>query len=154
MSEPETRYVFARSERGIFCEIYFPKRAAYMGRIFNALRFGLNENKVKLYLRNNVRALLDEFQGYPALFDPHNYSTTKLRTTTPSLEEALERVEMYRSPFAGWSVYSVDGVFLKQDGRMDEEAVQAVRIMFRFESSFETHAARANCSDVLRSILF
>ena len=159
MPEPETRYPFARSERGIFCEIYFPKRAAYMGKIFDSLRYGLNEKVVKKYLHRNVQALLDEFRSYPALFDPNNYSTTKPRTTSSSLEEARERIEMYKSPFAGWSIYSADGVFfieIEKEGKvkMDEEAVQVVRIMFRFKSSFKTQAEEANCNDVLRSILF
>ncbi len=46
----KTRYVFARSEQSIFSEIYFPKRAAYYGTIFNALRYGYREAVVKRYL--------------------------------------------------------------------------------------------------------
>lgn len=151
----KTRYVFARSERSIFSEIYFPKRAAYYGTIFDALRLGYNEVVVKEYLTPIVSDLLDEFRDYPALFDPHDYTRRRRVKTPVSVAEALKRIEMYRSPFKGWSVYSVDGVFFDDETKvMYEEAVQVVRIMFRFESSYDAVAAQAGCDDVLRCILF
>ena len=62
---------------------------------------------------------------------------------------------MYQSPFKGWSIYSVDGVFFDDDTKvMYEEAVQVIRIMFRFESSYTAMAAQAVCGDVLRCVLF
>ena len=154
----ELRYVFSRSERSIFTEIYFPKRAAYQGKIFDALRYGNDEKKVKRYLSRNIKALLEEFKGYPALLDPQEYTTETRRPTPPSLKEARRRINMYQSVFWGWSVYSVDGVFFsKRDShvKMDEEATQVVRIMFRFESSSKIQAAttEAHCEDVLRATL-
>lgn len=154
MPDSVTKYVFARSERSIFTEIYFPKRAAYQGAIFDTLRLGLKERKVKGYLRENVEALREEFQNLPAILDPHEYTTPQRRKTIPSIKEALARIRLYKSPFYGWSMYTVDGVFLGKRGKMDEEATQVVRIMFRFNSSFATQAAAANCQDVLRAILF
>ncbi|TSC72492.1 MAG: hypothetical protein G01um101438_576 [Parcubacteria group bacterium Gr01-1014_38] len=154
MPVPETRYLFSRSERGIFAEIYFPKRAAYYGAIFNALRHGYDEHEVKTYLRRHVVALLNEFQTFPDLFNPHRYTAARPRRTPPSTAEALERIDMYQSPFKGWSVYSVDGVFFDAQGEPTEEATQVVRVMFRFDSSFTEQAAAAGCPDVLRSILF
>lgn len=150
----ETRYVFTRSERHIFTEIYFPKRVAYQGAIFNALRFGYDENEVKTYLHRNVSKLLTEFSIYPALFDPHEYIAIRRRLTAPSIDEAHQRIDMYQSPFKGWSVYTVDGVFFGADGKMYEEATQVVRLMFRFKSSFTTQSTDAQCEDVLRSIIF
>lgn len=147
-------YALGRSERNIFTEIYFPKRAAYQGAIFDALRLGYDPEEVREYLRRNVESLIKEFQSYPSLFDPQNYTTTTPRDTLPTVEEALERIEMYKSPFKGWSMYSVDGVFFGKRGKMYEEATQVVRIMLRFKSSFTTQAARAHCEDVLRAILF
>lgn len=153
MTSIDTSYRFARSERGIFTEIYFPKRAAYYGTIFNALRFGYDENIVKKYLHTNVEALLQEFRTLPYLFDPREYTATPRRRTLPSIGEAHDRINMYHSPFQGWSVHSVDGVFFDQ-GKPIEEATQVVRLIFRLESSFTKQAADAGCLDVLRSILF
>ncbi|MDP3661548.1 MAG: hypothetical protein Q8R17_01740 [bacterium] len=153
----KTRYVFARSEQSIFSEIYFPKHAAYQGTIFGALRDGYKEAHVKDYLTIGVNneALLDEFKDYPALFDPDDYTKVRRVKTPVSIAEAEKRIEMYKSPFKGWSIYSVDGVFFDDDtGKMYEEAVQVIRIMFRFESSYAAMAAQADCSDVLRCILF
>ena len=151
----ETRYIFARSEQSIFSEIYFPKRAAYYGTIFDALRKGFKEDFVKEYLCLNVQELLNDFKDYPALFDPQDYTRERRVKTPVSVAEALERIEAYKSPFKGWSIYSVDGVFFDDATKvMYEEAVQVVRIMFRFESSYAAVAAQAGCSDVLRCILF
>ncbi len=150
----ETRYIFARSEKSIFSEIYFPKHAAYQGTIFDALRDGYDEIKVKKYLTPRADELLDEFKDYPALFDPDDYTKIRRVKTPVSLAEAEKRIEMYKSPFKGWSIYSVDGVFFDEKNQMYEEAVQVIRLMFRFESSFADTAAQAGCSDVLRCILF
>lgn len=150
----KTRYVFARSEQSIFTEIYFPKRAAYQGTIFNALRRGYREAHVKKYLNDHIEALLNEFKSYPALFDPNDLATIPRIKAPVSLKEAKERVRIYKSPFEGWSVYSVDGVFFDKKGKMYEEATQVVRIMFRFTSSFTDVAREVDCGDVLRCILF
>jgi hypothetical protein len=154
MATTDMSYHFARSQRGLFTEIYFPKRAAYYGTIFDALRHGYEEGRVKKYLRDNLGALPQEFQAFPSLFDPREYQTTRRRKTIPSVVEADTRIEMYRSPFKGWSVYSVDGVWFDGQGRPIEEATQVVRVIFRLESSYTDKAKEADCLDVLRSILF
>src|SRR3989338_2115943 len=148
------RYEFARSEQSIFSEIYFPKRVAYYRAIFDALRHGYNETLVKVYLDNNIEALLNEFKRYPALFDPHDYNKIRRIRIPVSIAEAKNRIEMYKSPFEGWSTYSVDGVFFDRNGKMYEEATQVVRIMFRLKSSYAETASETNCGDVLRAILF
>lgn len=157
MPEPELSYVFTRSERNIFTEIYFPKRAAYQGAVFDALRFGFEESEVKEYLETNIQALRNEFKRLPAILDPHEYTTPERRKTVPSLEEVQARIDMYESPFYGWSVYSVDGMFFdKKTKKRSEETTQVVRIMFRFQSSAKIQKAadKAQCHDVLRAILF
>lgn len=151
----KTRYTFARSEQSIFSEIYFPKHAAYQGTIFDALKYGYSEKVVKDYLTTNVQELLTEFKDYPALFDPNDYTRVRRVKTPVSVAEAEKRIEMYISPFKGWSIYGVDGVFFDdKTGKMYEEAVQVVRIMFRFESSYTETAEQAGYGDVLRCILF
>lgn len=157
MTDSALSYSFTRSERSIFTEIYFPKRAAYQGAVFDALRFGFDESRVKEYLRKKARFLRNEFKTFPSILDPHEYTTPERRKTVPSIGEIEARINMYQSPFYGWSVYSVDGMYFNPDtGKKDEEATQVVRIMFRFPSSAKIQAAEdeAHYHDVLRSILF
>lgn len=164
MPELNKSYYFHSSERGMYIEIYFPKRAAYYGTIFDALRDGYYEDKVKQYLRENVRQLINEFQAFPDLFSPHRY-TRKPSRALPTQEEALQRIEMYKSPFNGWSIYDVSGVWFEKEKvvennaevekvKMIEETTDIVRVMFRFESSFAQLAIDAGCFDVLRAIVF
>ncbi len=154
MSGLEISYFFGSTERGLFTEIYLPKRAAYYGAIYDALRFGYNEKEVKGYMREQAENLLNELRIFPFLFDSNRYNAEKPRRTPVTPQEALERIEMYKSHFRGWSVYPVDGVFFDKDGNPIEEATQIIRIMFRFESSFVQQAIDAGCADVLRAILF
>ena len=156
---PDIIYPFSISERIVFAEIYFPKRAAYYGAIFNALRYGNDVVKVQRYLEQNAAALLEEWQGYPALFDPHQYESDVHRKKRCTVEEAKERIAMYVSPFTGWSTYSVDGVFFGEGDKVYEEATQVIRVMVRFANtesykSLHREAEEAGCSDVLRSILY
>jgi len=58
--KPGTQYVISRSEQSIFTEIYFPKRSAYYGTIFDALRFGYDVEYVKEYMGVNIEPLLEE----------------------------------------------------------------------------------------------
>ena len=148
----EKSYFFNSSEPALFVEIYFPKRSAYYGAIFDALREGYDENIVKEYLRSNVERLINEFVAFPDLLRPDRY--TSINRALPSVSEALARIDMYKSPFGGWSVYSVDGVFFDNEGKPIAEATQVVRVMFRFESSFIKQAINESCFDVLRAILF
>ena len=154
MAEFDTAYVLSRGERAIFGEIYFPKRAVYQGAIFDALRHGHDEGEVIRYLRDNAKDLLQELTEHKRLFDPHYYDATQQKKTHLTIKGARQRFDMYKSSFKGWSVYSVDGVFFDQHGKMYEEATQVVRLMFRFESFFTNQALVAKCQDVLRSILF
>ncbi len=154
MAEPEKKYFFRSSERGIFVEIYFPKRAAYYAAIFNALRFGYDENEVKIYLRRNAPKLVKEFQVSSDLLNPRRYTALEPIRDLPLINEARERIDMYRSPFYGWSTHSVDGVFFDKKGNIIEEATQLVRIIFRFKSSLTKKAIKDNCFDVLRAIIF
>jgi len=68
--------------------------------------------------------------------------------------QALKRIDMYASPFKGWSMYEVDGMFFNGRGKVYKERTQVIRLLFRFGSSYVSKAKAYNCSDVLRSILF
>lgn len=149
-----TQYLISRSEQSIFSEIYFPKRAAYYGTIFNALRYGFEEARVKDYMEKQVEVLLEEYKAYPALFDPDDYTKVRRVTAPVLIGKAYERIKMYQSPFKGWSTYTVDGVFFDDKTKvMYEEAVQVVRIIFRFQNSFAPVAEKVGCNDILRCIL-
>lgn len=154
MRVPDVNYFCGRSEIGMFSEIYFPKRAAYYGAIFDALRYGYKENVVKKYFQDHIDNLMDELKTFPDLFDPYKFTAAKLRKNPVSKEEALRRIDMYASPFRGWSIYSVDGVWFDENDDPVEEATQIVRILFRFSSSFTEKATQENCSDVLRAIIY
>ena len=54
-------YLLQSNDSGIITEIYFPKKAAYQGAIFDALRKGFFQADVISYLKGNVGALLEEF---------------------------------------------------------------------------------------------
>jgi len=159
MSPPIITYPFRPSDQGSFFEVYIPKRAAYYGTIFNALRYGYEEAIVKKYLRESVAHLLVEFKSLPDLFNPQRYTEAEIRQEPVTEQEARERIEMYKSHFKGWSIHAVDGVWFnekkgsKDYGKSFEEATQVIRIMFRYESPFEKKAIDTGCFDVLRAIL-
>ena len=54
------RYILSSSDAGTSAEIYFPKKAAYQGAIFDALRTGFFEQKVKDYLVAHASDLIRE----------------------------------------------------------------------------------------------
>ncbi|MDP3735018.1 MAG: hypothetical protein Q8R39_01165 [bacterium] len=154
MAEPQPMYLFTRGEGGIFAEVYFPKKVEYQARIFDSLRVGYQEQEVKTYLDENAEGLLIELAAYINLFDPYQYGTME-RPEAPesSLERVKKRIAMYRSPFRGWSMYEVDGMFFNRRGRIYEERTQVIRLMFRFRSRYVRQARQANATDALRSIL-
>lgn len=154
MAESVPRYVFARGERSVFVEIYFPRKAAYQGAIFDALREGYDIRAVREYLSKNTLRILQELRAYPHLFDPYRYRKGKVERQGDEVDQARERIRMYRSPFQGWSLYQVDGVFVNKEGLAYEEATQVARIIFRQESGFRKVAEEAGCEDVLRAIRF
>jgi hypothetical protein len=150
---PRARYILSSSDSGTAAEIYFPKRAAYQGAIFDALRNGFFEREVKAYLAVNAADLLEELRDWYQVLDPlkYTYDCPKLRQL--SVPDVVARAEMYRSVFRGYSVYAVDGVFFsEQTQAVYEEATQVVRVMFRFESRLESEAKAAGCKDMLRSL--
>lgn len=153
-------YEFEPGKRSIFAEIYFPKKVAYQGAIFEALEGGLNEEYVRTELVRLSQLLLEtELSVYPHWFDPERYTTTELRIERPTLEQAKSRMAMYVSPFHGWSMYEVDGVFLskrKRNGRrqIDEERTQVIRLIFVFDDKVEKQATKLGHLDVYRAILY
>ncbi len=71
---PETALTYLRrGQRGIFQEVYLPRRVVAQGTIFDALEVGHNEAEVKRYLQDNADVLLQELKDYRHIFDPQWY---------------------------------------------------------------------------------
>lgn len=154
MAEIQPIYLFTRGEGGIFAELYFPKKVEYQSTIYTSLQVGYQEQRVRDYLTFNAESLLTELAGYVDLLNPYQYGTVQRPETSETpVEQAQKRIEMYSSPFRGWSMYEVDGMFFNRQGRIYEERTQVIRLMFRFRSSYTRQARRVNAIDVLRSIL-
>jgi hypothetical protein len=147
------RYILSSSHSGTSADVYFPKRAAYQGAIFDALRSGFYESEVKQYLINNAAELIEELRDWAEVLDPYKYTQNVDPDRALSLAEAVERIGMYRSVFHGYSVLAVDGVYFSpQTQTLYEEAIQIIRLMFRFESTLEAAARHTGCKDMIRSL--
>ncbi|OGZ65596.1 MAG: hypothetical protein A3C06_00670 [Candidatus Taylorbacteria bacterium RIFCSPHIGHO2_02_FULL_46_13] len=155
---PSNTYLFSRRELGLLIEIYFPKRVLYQSEIIDALSEGVDGEKVKGYLKRNIRELLSELAEYPFVLDPQKYGKRhRVDPTQITMEDAQRRMEMYKSPFFGWSSYNVEGAFLNTNKKgkfIDDELTQVVRIIFRFESKYLKNAKKKGCEHILRSIAF
>ncbi|HYT93068.1 MAG TPA: hypothetical protein VEL76_30400 [Gemmataceae bacterium] len=147
------RYILSSSDSGTSAEIYFPKRAAYQGAIFDAVRNGFYEQPVKDYLTLNAAELIEELRDWGQILDPLKYASEKPLFRSLSAQDVVARVQMYKSVFKGYSMYTVDGVFFSDKTQtIHEEAIQVLRLMFRFESRLEAEAKQRNCKDMLRSL--
>lgn len=168
-------YVFQPRDPSIYCEIYFPHKAAYQGEIYKALLEGRDPDKVKQYLKKSADVgLIEELAIYPPLLNPDLYSGQKEKIAGGDLTRAKARIDQYRSSFAGWSMYTVAGVFFGDNKQMPptlrptqrleavEELVQVLRLIFRFSKRdldqtgdpLLAAALSAGCGDVYRTIVF
>jgi hypothetical protein len=136
---PSTRYVFHRSDPGFYSEIYFPKKAAYQGAIFDALRSGFHADQVQTYLKARAADLLLELKQWPQLLDPDQYDRDSGVPPRPlGRRDAVRRIDMYESVFRGYSLYSVDGVYFNpESGEVMEESTQVVRLVFHFDRAVD-----------------
>lgn len=168
-------YVFQPRDPSIYCEVYFPHKAAYQGKIYDALLEGRDPDRVKKYLKDSVdEGLITELAAYPNLVNPDLHSSQKKKIQGDDTVRAKTRIDQYRSSFAGWSMYTVAGVFfsesqqaapgLRPTQRFEpaEELVQVLRLIFRFsrrdldQASDPLLAAAwaADCDEVYRTIVF
>jgi hypothetical protein len=99
---PRAKYILSSSDSGTAAEIYFPKKAAYQGAIFDALRNGFFEREVKAYLTINATDLLDEMRDSSQVLDPLKYSYDCPKFRKLSAPDVIARVEMYKSVFKGY----------------------------------------------------
>ena len=168
-------YVFQPRDPSIYCEIYFPHRAAYQGEIYGALLDGRDPDKVKRYLKESVnKGLIEELAVYRPLLNPDLYSGQKAKIKGNDKARAKARIDQYRSSFAGWSMYTVSGVFFGENRQLPptlrptqrlepaEELVQVLRLIFRFSKrnldqandALLTAALASGCDEVHKIIVF
>lgn len=168
-------YVFQPRDPSVYCEIYFPHKAAYQGDIYDALLEGKDPDRVKKYLKDSVdEGLITELGVYPNLLNPDLYSSQKKKVRGDAKARAKARIDQYRSSFAGWSMYTVAGVFFGEDAQAPpalrptqrleavEELVQVLRLIFRFSRRDFDQASdpllavalAADCDEIYRTIVF
>lgn len=144
-------YAFLPGRRSIIAEIYFPKRLITQGTIHTTLQNGLNDKNVRAYLEKNAKQLRKELKAYPHWFDPNRYrETNDSQHYRDANTAAIARMNMCEQVFFGWSMYEVDGVFLKNDNTtIDEERTQVLKLMFKFKDDKECRHP-----DIYRAVLY
>jgi len=152
MERKQISYRFEPQKRSIVMEVFFPKQTKYQGLIHEALEKGLQEETVRDYLTEHAYELQEELNYHTHLFDPHRYDSASL-ATLPEDQDPKGRMGMYESTFFGWSMYEVDGVFLNRRGSMDEERVQVVRLIFKYEHPREVRTRRRSYHAMCRAII-
>ena len=158
-------YLFSRRELGLLIEIYFPKRVLYQTEIVQALIHGVDEERVRIYLKKFAQELTTEMAEYPFVLDPSKYAQKHRIDPSPiKTEEAKKRMDMYESPFFGWSTYDVEGSFLskkKEKNKLTprarrqmifDELTQLGRIISLVERQYLKNARKKGCAHIVRSI--
>ncbi len=80
-------YVFQPRDPSVYCEIYFLHKAAYQGKIYEALLDGRDPDKVKKDLKDSIEeGLITELAVYPPLLNPDLYSRQNLHNSSAHLQ--------------------------------------------------------------------
>jgi len=135
---PAYPYLVNPQEPAIFVEFYLPKKAVFQGLLYHALTSGFRLEAVKAHFLNadpvkqqQIRSLLGK--SWTAV----DYTATD--------------IEQFRRVYFGYSLYDVNGVFLKTFGdsaiplpadsdadyRVVEETSQVVRMVFKYPCATE-----------------
>jgi hypothetical protein len=133
------------NEPSAFIEIYLPKKAELQGILFKTLTDAFQLEKVKEHFlqadqakQGKIRQMLQE--GFPA---PGQEADFTIFPATYSREE----IENFPRIFFGYSLYEVDGVYLKQrknrpqadeDFHYEEERSQVIRMIFKYDCAGES----------------
>lgn len=135
---PGYPYLVKPQEPAVFVELYLPKKAVFQGVLYNALTAGFRLEKVKEHFlkadptkQRQIRSLLGKS------WTMVDYSPTD--------------IQQFRRVFFGYSLYDVNGVFLKSAGtepeaesdsdetyRVAEETSQVVRMVFKYPCAAES----------------
>lgn len=147
-------YQVRPAEPGILTEIFLAKRAEFQSGLYQTLTAGLRRDHLRSHFleadprkRERIRKFLD--------------SGWTVRNPGYTDEEIREFPRL----FFGYSLYEVDGVFLKtRDGqatpedrdeeyRLEEERAQVIRIIFRYDSGHLPTKVVEFCRAALRDPL-
>jgi len=138
---PDYPYIVRPQEPAVFVELYLPKKAVFQGVLYDTLTSGFRLSTVKEHFldpdpgkQQKIRSLLGK-------------SWTGVDYTTADIEK-------FRRVFFGYSMYDVNGVFLKsispdapvaeardEDFQIAEETSQVVRMVFKYPCAEEPPAA-------------
>ncbi|WP_437187955.1 hypothetical protein SH668x_001370 [Planctomicrobium sp. SH668] len=134
-------YTVKPQEPAIFVELYLPRKAAFQGVLYDTLTAGFRLDKVKEHFlladavkKQQIQALLGK--------------------SWTVVDYKQSDIESFRRVFYGYSLYDVNGVFLKSQSpsgdaaddadenyRIAEEPSQVVRMVFKYPSADEPSAA-------------
>ncbi len=134
-------YQVNTQEPAVFVELYLPRKAVFQGMLYDALTAGFRLEKVKEHFLNpdpirqqQIRSLLGK-----------SWAVTDF---------TREDIEQFRRVYFGYSLYDVNGVFLKSKSRtrdqtattdadfeVVEETSQVVRMVFKYPCSDEPTVA-------------
>jgi hypothetical protein len=121
MLPQQVSYQFTPGRRSVLAEIYFPRRIATQGTIYDALADGLNIQLVRSYLRQHTPQIMDELAAYPHWFDPNRYVRAVLYRVLSQYREADDYVH--------WSDDELN-VFLFRHSSWPDKKQEYARLMF------------------------
>lgn len=111
-------------------EVFLPKRMEYQSKLYEALQFGLQIDKVREFL-------LGKTSG------DQEAEMRRIRALIPSVGKSYTeaRVKNLQQVYFGFSLYEVDGVFVTDPGdahnQRTQERTQVVRMFFKADPVYQ-----------------
>lgn len=134
-------YQVNKQEPAVFVELYLPRKAVFQGMLYDALTAGFRLEKVKEHFLNSDPVRQQQIRSLLG----------KSWTVTDFTREDIEE---FRRVYFGYSLYDVNGVFLKSKSRTPgelpaedadfevvEETSQVVRMVFKYPCANEPTVA-------------
>jgi len=125
-------YLVRPQEPAVFVELYLPKKAVFQGMLYDSLTSGFRLDEVKDHF---LKADATKQQQIRSL----------LGKSWTAVDYSQGDIETFRRVFFGYSLYDVNGVFLKSNGvssanavesdesfEVVEETSQVVRMVFKY----------------------
>ena len=109
-------YNLRLKQASIIVELFLPKKARFQGQLHDTLSEGLDIGRVRAHFGNPTRVA--------------EISSTLVMPHLKAVVEDKERMSNFPQVFFGYSLYEVDGVYVKKNGPPAEESTQVVRMLF------------------------
>lgn len=136
------QYQVHSNEPSIYVEVYLPKKARLQGVLYNTLTAGFSVETVRDYFRDLDRPGNEEKKEMVRRVSSPGWTVLR-EDLTP------DEIEKFPRLFFGYSMYEVEGVFLKQvkNGPVEdddcfervEEVTQVIRMIFKYSCANEKH---------------